>query len=54
MATDNNFRVKNGLDVAGTATVAILKFTDGTSATSISELIGATDPTGPTGTNGLF
>jgi hypothetical protein len=51
--TNNNFRVKNGLEVTTTATVTTLKFSgDGIAITSRASLIGATGPQGPQGPAG--
>ena len=51
--TNNNFRVKNGLEVTATATIATLKFSgDGIAITSRSELIGPSGPSGAQGTAG--
>jgi hypothetical protein len=51
--TNNNFRVKNGLEVATTATVASLIFSgDGIPITGQSQLIGPSGPSGATGDAG--
>ena len=51
--TNNNFRVKNGLEVATTATMTTLKFSgDGIAITSRASLIGAQGPQGPQGPAG--
>jgi hypothetical protein len=53
MTTNSNFRVKNGLEVATTATVSTLIFSgDGTPITSYSQLVGAQGAAGAQGAVG--